>query len=216
MTPGPSGGGRPGLVSGLRGLAKPARASASAGQRPDDEHCDLCGNTVPADHRHLLHLAERRIVCVCETCWARSSGDADFRPTGFRMVLLEEFNLSDELWAAFQIPIGLAFFFYSASVERVVGLYPSPAGATECELHLASWERLAELNPDLQRLEPDAEALIVDRMSEPHNYAIVPIDECYRLVGMIKASWEGISGGSAVEDSVASFFGAMRAGAQEK
>ncbi len=52
-------------------------------------------------------------------------------------------------------------------------------------------------NPALEGLESDAEGLIVNRLAEPHQHAIAPIDECYRLVGLVKASWEGISGGDA-------------------
>ena len=40
-------------------------------------------------------------------------------------------------------------------------------------------------------LEPDAEALIVNRMAEPPEHAIAPIDECYRLVGLIKVELGG-------------------------
>ena len=54
-------------------------------------------------------------------------------------------------------------------------------------------------NPELEGLEQDAEALVVNRMAEPHQFVIAPIDECYRLVGAVKASWEGISGGAAIE-----------------
>jgi hypothetical protein len=43
-------------------------------------------------------------------------------------------------------------------------------------------------------------------MSGPPAYAIAPIDRCYMLVGLVKASWEGISGGSGVEDAVDRFF----------
>ena len=38
----------------------------------------------------------------------------------------------------------------------------------------------------------------------------MPIDRCYELVGTIKATWTGISGGSAVEDAVGAFFGRLR------
>ena len=38
---------------------------------------------------------------------------------------------------------------------------------------------------------------------------IALIDECYRLVGMIKLSWEGISGGEA-EWAVDAFFTHLR------
>ncbi len=88
----------------------------------------------------------------------------------------------------------------------MVALYPSPAGATESELDLHGWGELVALNPLLADLEADAEALVVNRLAEPPQYAIVPIDRCYGLVGMIRAGWEGISGGDAVERAVSSFF----------
>jgi hypothetical protein len=91
----------------------------------------------------------------------------------------------------------------------VVAFYPSPAGATESELYLEAWDDLVARNAALAGLEQEVEALIVDRLSEPRNYAIVPIDRCYELVGAIKASWRGISGGSAVEDAVGAFFAAL-------
>ncbi|HWH45074.1 MAG TPA: DUF5947 family protein, partial [Thermoleophilaceae bacterium] len=73
------------------------------------------------------------------------------------------------------------------------------------------WKRLAEMNPVLKELEPDAEALIVNRMADDPAYAIAPIDRCYMLVGLVKASWEGISGGSGMEDAVERYFDDLRA-----
>jgi Fe-S cluster biogenesis protein NfuA len=177
---------------------------------PSDEHCELCGVDVPEEHRHLLHLEERRILCVCHSCLALRSGDATYRPTGTRTLWLEDFELDDETWSAFGIPIGLAFFLNSGSVGGIAALYPSPAGATECELPLDAWERLSAANPILGDLEPDAEALIVNRMADPPQHAIVPIDECYRLIGLIKSRWSGISGGAAVESAVPEFFAELR------
>lgn len=199
-------------VRGLRRLAAARADAASSGRAPQPiERCDFCENGIPADHRHLLHLEERTIACVCEPCWALRSGDLEYRPTGSRKLLLAGLELPDELWAAFQIPVGLAFFLVNGLEGRVVALYPSPAGATECELHLGSWQELTAANPGRLELEPDVEALIVNRLSTPPGYAIVPIDECYRLVGLIKSSWEGISGGDAVERSVARFFAELAA-----
>jgi hypothetical protein len=137
------------------------------------------------------------------------AGDPDLRPTGTRVQLLNGFRLTDDLWAAFQIPIGLAFFFRTAAGEPVA-FYPSPAGATESELFLEAWNDLVAANPALEGLETEVEALIVDRISDPHTYAIVPIDRCYELVGAIKASWQGISGGTAVEDALGAFFASLR------
>jgi hypothetical protein len=199
------------MVSGLRGLAQPKPPAPRAGP---EERCDLCGTTVPSDHRHMLNLYERQIVCVCESCWALRSGEPDFRPTGTRTLWLEGFVLPEELWAQFRIPIGLAFFMHSTVTNCVVAMYPSPAGATESELHFETWGRLVEMNPVLRDLEPDAEGLIVNRVSDPPAFAIAPIDRCYMLVGLIKASWEGISGGAGVERAIEAYFGELQAAAE--
>ena len=117
------------------------------------------------DHRHLLHLVYRRILCTCEPCWAMKAGDPDLRPTGTRLLLLDGFDLTDELWAKFQIPIGLTFFFRDGGKRRRSPLYPSPAGATEWELYLEAWNELVAANPVLAGLEHEVEALLVDRLS---------------------------------------------------
>ena len=167
------------------------------------ERCDLCNTALPDDHRHMLHLVERRIVCTCEACWALHSGDAEYRPTGKRTLWLDGFECSDEVWATFQIPIGLAFFMRSTITDSVVAFYPSPAGATESELTLEAWEALVAVNPVLEQLEADAEALVVNRMSQPPQYAIVPIDQCYALVGADQVTlggdlgWQRDRGGAA-------------------
>ncbi|HEY3864816.1 MAG TPA: DUF5947 family protein [Solirubrobacteraceae bacterium] len=190
--------------------SSPVQAPSAAETSPD-EQCELCGVSVPEEHRHLLHLEERRILCVCHSCLALRSGDATYRPTGTRTLWLEDFDLDEETWSAFGIPIGLAFFLNSGSVGGIAALYPSPAGATECELPLDAWERLRAANPVLGDLEPDAEALIVNRMADPPQHAVLPIDECYRLIGLIKSRWEGISGGAAIESAVPEFFAELRA-----
>jgi hypothetical protein len=206
-------------ITGLRGLAsRPvgrstvAAAPGSASAQPSDvEVCDLCGTTIPEDHRHLLHLAERRIACSCEACWGMRAGEGDYRPVGNRTVWLEDLEVPDDVWAGFQIPIGLAFFMHSTTTECIVALYPSPAGATESELHFDTWNALVKLNPVLADLEPDVEGLIVNRVSDPPAYAIAPIDRCYALTGAVKATWDGISGGTGVDHAVSRFFDELRA-----
>jgi hypothetical protein len=198
------------VVSGLRGLTRPGTITTPAATG-DGEQCDLCHTSIPDDHRHLLHLVERRIECVCESCWALRSGDAEYRPTGSRTEWLPDVDMPDDVWASFQIPIGLAFFMDSTTAGCVVALYPSPAGATESELHFASWNRMVELNPILDSLEPDIEGLVVNRLSDPPAYAIAPIDRCYELTGTIKMHWEGLSGGAAVQEAVTRFFDRIHA-----
>ena len=198
------------LVGRMRSLAQSGTSAAPGPSARAREYCDICHAPVPDDHRHLLHLEERRIVCACEPCWALHSGDAEYRPAGMRTVWLEPFELDDELWARFEIPIGLAFFMRSTVSDGIVAFYPSPAGATESELELEPWEELVARNPILATLEPDGEALIVNRLTEPAQCAIAPIDRCYALVGLIKLRWEGISGGSALSEAVPEFFAALR------
>ena len=92
-------------------------------------------------------------------------------------------------------------------------MYPSPAGATESELHFDTWNRLLALNPGLQ-LEADIEGLIANRVADPPLYAIAPIDRCYELTGAIKANWSGISGGTGVDEAIALFFADLKAQAR--
>ncbi len=209
------------MVSGLRRLTanrgrtsgltpREDDAAANGNARPGEETCDLCGNDIPADHRHLLHLTERQIICACEPCVALRSGDPELRPTGTRIAWLDDFDLSDDAWAAFQIPIGLAFFLDSTTAGGIVAFYPSPGGSMESELDLDAWERLREANPVLDSLDADGEALLVNRMADPPQHAIVPVDECYRLVGLVKVAWEGISGGQGPEEQIAAFFDDLR------
>jgi hypothetical protein len=206
MSAAPAGVRRMAAWAGARPPSAPAPQPAASGAT-----CELCPIGVGEDHRHLLHLDERRIICVCETCWSMRSGDPEFRPPGSRTLWLEDFVMSDEVWAAFQIPIGLTFILRSGVTGAVVALYPSPAGATESELELATWDELCAANPILERLEPDAEALIVNRTTSEHQYAIVPTDQCYRLVGLIKSSWEGITGGQGLDRAIKGFFDGLRA-----
>ena len=138
------------------------------------------------------------------------SGEGDYRPTGNRTLWLPGLDVPDDLWASFQIPIGLAFFMESTVTSCVVAMYPSPGGATESELHFDTWSRMRELNPVLEGLEPDIEGLIINRLVDPPLFVIAPIDRCYELTGTIKAHWEGISGGSGVEVAVTEFFEGLR------
>ena len=73
-------------------------------------------------------------------------------------------------------------------------MYPSPAGATESALSLESWEEILSQNFLLQTMEPNVEAFLVNRVGPSPEYFLVPIDECFRLVGLIRMHWKGLSG----------------------
>ncbi len=188
-------------------VALPKEADEGHGR---DGHCELCPVGLSERHQHLLNIVERRIVCVCATCWSMHSGDPEYRATGGRTLWLDDFALSGEAWSAFQIPIGLAFMLRSGLTGDVVVLYPSPAGVTEAEIDTLAWTRMVSDNPVLEDLATDSEALIVNRLADPPQHVIAPLDECYRLVGMIKSRWSGISGGPELTATVDEFFGGLR------
>ena len=89
-------------------------------------------------------------------------------------------------------------------------MYPSPAGATESALSLESWEEILSQNFLLQTMEPNVEAFLVNRVGSNPEYFLVPIDECYRLVGLIRMHWKGLSGGTEVWQQIERFFAGLR------
>jgi hypothetical protein len=179
--------------------------------------CELCGNGLSADHPHLLGPDRRHVLCACEPCAVLfvDGPNSGYKRVARRITLLSEFELTDDEWDALMIPINLAFFFYSSTMRQMVAVYPGPAGATESPLRLNAWDPIARRNPRLRALEPDVDALLVNRSRDygggpTHTYLLVPIDECYKLVGLLRKSWQGFSGGAAVWDDIAQYFSDLR------
>jgi len=176
------------------------------------ERCDLCSVELATDHPHLVEPATRRLVCACQACAILFSGAADtkYRRVPTRVQHLPNFQLSEAQWDGLMIPINMAFFFQSSVTEKVIVLYPSPAGATESLLDFESWQEIVESNPALQRMEPDTEALLINRVGKASDHFIVPIDECYLRVGLIRMKWKGLSGGTEVWEAINAFFAEMK------
>lgn len=173
----------------------------------------MCSIELGPDHPHLVEPATRRLVCACQACAILFSGVAEtrYRRVTERVQYLPNFQLSDAQWEGLMIPINMAFFFQSSAAGKVIVLYPSPAGATESLLDFESWQEIVECNPVLQGMEADTEALLVNRIQTAHDYFIVPIDQCYRLVGLIRTKWKGLSGGTEVWEAINGFFAEMKA-----
>jgi hypothetical protein len=172
--------------------------------RQPEERCEQCGAPVLADHVHQLHTTTRRVRCVCDVCAITSS--ASYKTIPKRILVLPAFQLSDAQWTDLMIPIALAFFSYSTAEARIVAFYPGPAGVVESTLRLEVWDEIASANPSLDRLESDVEALLVNRVGATREYFIVPVDECYKLVGLIRVHWRGLSGGPIVWGEISRFF----------
>jgi hypothetical protein len=199
----------------LRQLAKEAGAAREA----ELERCELCSEPVPPTHRHLLDLDSREVMCACRACTIlfdrREAGGAHYRLIGDRRLVLEDFRLDDVTWARLRIPVDMAFFFHHSEAGRVMAFYPSPMGPTESQLELDTWDELVAANPVLATLEPDVEALLVNRARGVRQYLIVPIDDCYALVGVIRTGWRGLTGGKEVWERIGSFFEDLNRRAKE-
>jgi Family of unknown function (DUF5947) len=192
--------------SRLRQLARSSAAEAEAAL----ERCELCGEPIASEHRHLLDLESRELMCSCRACSIlfdrKAAGGAHYRLVPDRRLRLNGFDLDDASWAELRIPVEMAFFFRLGREDRMVALYPSPAGPTESLLELDSWQDLELRNPVLRTLEPDVEALLVNRARGAREHYLVPIDDPFRLVALIRTSWRGLTGGKEVWQQIEGFF----------
>lgn len=177
-------------------------------EREREERCDTCGAALADEHSHSFDPATRRIRCACDSCGELYATVYSLIPQ--RVRALPNFQLEDSQWDELMIPISLAFFSYSTLAKKWIALYPGPAGAAESLLRLDSWEEIATANPELRDLQPDVEALLVNRVGATRDYFIVPIDRCYQLVGLIRLHWRGLSGGALVWGEISRFFDDLR------
>lgn len=192
--------------------------SQFARRRRTAERCELCSADLAPEHDHLIELAHRKLVCACSACALLFSGQSGrkYKRVPRRILLLNDFYMTDAQWDTLMIPINMAFFFQSSLEEKVVALYPSPAGATESLLALESWNDIVAENPALAGMETDVEALLVNRTAHARGsgvaeYYLLPIDQCYKLVGLIRTHWRGLSGGAEVWQELGKFFASLRA-----
>lgn len=182
------------------------------------EICELCATPLLPEHQHLLELDKRQVVCACDPCAILFNDNTRQRFSRIPrdVYRLNDFAMDNHEWESLLIPINLAYFVHSSEVGRVVAQYPSPGGAMESSLDLEYWNAIVERNPVLKKFEPDVEALLVNRISKQPAYYRAPIDHCFRLVGIIRTRWHGLSGGSEVWGAIEDFFADLdrRAGGQ--
>ena len=195
----------PTVFATLRRFAQPRRAL---------KRCELCSAGLATEHRHMLKMSSRQIVCTCDSCALRFQSVLDGRfkliPRDVRSV--PNLYLTDLEWESLSLPINLAFFFHATPENRTKAMYPSPAGATESLLPLKAWDSLIARNPTLAGMEPDVEALLVNRVETNRKYYLAPIDVCFELVGLIRIHWQGFAGGDVVWQEIDKFFSRLETG----
>ncbi|MEV4442463.1 DUF5947 family protein [Streptomyces sp. NPDC049577] len=204
----------------LRELAHrpgPAHAAQGPAHGPDDR-CDLCSCPVPGEHRHLLDVPDGTLLCACGACALlfdqQETGVRRYRLLPRRRLRLDGFRIDDHLWASLGIPVGLAFFVREAATGETAVAYPSPLGAPRATVAPAVWAELAGGHPAVAGLAGDVEALLVHRgdvhrgegRAGPGEHWIVPLDDCYRLVGVVRTHWKGLTGGPEARSEIERFF----------
>jgi Family of unknown function (DUF5947) len=181
------------------------------------ERCELCSQEIGPQHDHLVDPSTNKLTCACTACAIlfTSQNSGGYRRVPREVHFLADFQMSDAQWDSLRLPIDLAFFFSSSVENRTRAFYPGPAGVTESLLPLDTWSDIVAGNPILRGLRPDVEALLVNRARRSTSagvpeYFILPIDECYRLVGQIRTEWHGLSGGADVWRGITGFFDEMK------
>ncbi|WP_214412126.1 DUF5947 family protein [Sphaerisporangium fuscum] len=192
--------------TGLRRFREPPR--------PRAERCEMCDEPLDERHGHVVNTGDRALLCTCRGCHlllSRGEGaQGRYRAVPERYLYFPSMRLDEADWEELQIPVRTAFFFRNSALDRYVAFYPSPAGATESQLPLASWDRVLAANPELAGAQPDVEAYLVDRRPEGFACHLVPIDACYTLVGLVRTHWKGFHGGEEAWTAIDGFFADLR------
>lgn len=175
---------------------------AVRGRCDRSQRCDLCPATVADPHRHLLDTARGTLRCACPAC-AREPGER-YRPVPVRARRLADFVLDDLAWISLGVPVGLALFVRDGRTGTISAHYPNPAGTTTASIDQDSWAVLAGPNPCLAELDAGVQGLLVDRLREPAEYWLLPLDECHRLGTVLR------DGTGRFEDRVERFLARVR------
>jgi hypothetical protein len=205
-------------VGGQAGGPGVEAEGGDAGVRQAPEKCELCAVEIPAGHGHVADLDHASLLCACRACYLlfthSQAGRGRYRAVPDRYAADPARPMTAAEWEELEIPVGLAFFLRGSDNGEVTGFYPSPAGATECRLDLAAWNRLAAAHPLLGAMAPDVEAALICRTDGQVEHFLVPIDACYELAGRMRLYWRGFDGGAEARQSIADFLGQVRSRAR--
>jgi hypothetical protein len=144
----------------------------------------------------------------------REAAGGQLRRISDRRLRLAEVAGDELAWATFGIPVDLAFFVADDD-GNVDAFYPGPAGTTRAPVDAGAWSALAVANPPIARMQARVEALLVRQHEARRAHFVVPIDDCFRLVGVVRSQWHGFSGGREVWRAIDEFFTALTERAKE-
>ena len=218
----------PGAGSGGTGLEMTSRQALTPStfgtfhrfirRRDPAETCEFCRRVSGPKHQHLLDPDSRKLIYSCDACAILFSdrGQTKYKRVPRHSRYLADFMMTESQWDSLMLPINMAFFLKSSTQGRIVALYPSSTGATESSIAFDAWDEIGADNPVLRDMETDVEALLVNRIQYARarsaaEYYIAPIDECFKLLDLIRSRWHGLSGGPEVWREIGGFFESLRA-----
>jgi hypothetical protein len=186
---------------------------AAAGERAPS--CDLCALPLDDPHRHLLDTrpdegAENGgvpggdLLCACRACGLLFAPDG-VEQGRYLAVPDRRIRLDPVPTDRLGVPVGLAFFV-PAPNGTVSAHYPSPAGVGRWEVDSGAWRELAAERTELSEVAPLVQALTVNTVRGREQHWVLPLDDCFRLVALVRREWHGLSGGSRVWTAVDDFF----------
>ena len=146
----------------------------------------------------MLELSSRELMCSCRPCSLlfdrEGAGSGRYKLVPERRLRLEDFAISDA-------GVGGAARSGGHGVllpleRRASGCSPTtPArwGRPSRSCELSSWQELEAANPILGELEPDVEALLVNRVARrEHGTGSSRSTSATALVGLIRTRWRGL------------------------
>lgn len=164
----------------------------------------MCGLALPESHRHVFDEQQAELMCTCRACTLLFQRDAASRGH-YRLVPETRLRLEGLSPQELGVPVGLVFLVRHAD-GTATAHYPSPMGATRHQVEPELWDALRQRSPAVADMTPEVQALLLHTARGADEHWLVPIDDCYRLVALIRREWRGLSGGSTVWPAIAGFF----------
>ncbi|WP_053960305.1 DUF5947 family protein [Sulfobacillus thermosulfidooxidans] len=173
----------------------------------EDEVCEVCNRLIPAhDHRHLLRLQTAQVVCACPHCALLfdAPGQNQYQTIPTRIKKLDRAILGQDFWDVMKVPVHLVGIIKRRGGQAEI-FYPSPAGAV-------SGGPISQgfLTPSLQQalgsVSDEVEVLLIADLAGMSEGFLIPLDRFYELIGLLRLSWQGLSGGNEVSRRIHQFF----------
>jgi hypothetical protein len=122
--------------------------------------CELCAGPLEREHRHVVELRARRILCACMPCTLLFDGPSTRRFRAIPNTVRREAPFSaGEAWDALGLVEG-SFVLFGSAEQQWIAVEPGPAGAAERVLDREDGgaDARASLMTFFERLRRDSES----------------------------------------------------------